>query len=93
MVVTAVACYLLCWMPYGVVAMMATFGQPGLIGPVASVVPSILAKSSTVFNPVIYILMNKQVRWEPTFQRERAGSSSPQVSNSRFRGQMIAEGK
>ncbi|XP_061908127.1 opsin-3-like [Entelurus aequoreus] len=60
MVVVTVGCFLLCWMPYGVVAMMATFGQPGLISPVASVVPSILAKSSTVFNPVIYILMNKQ---------------------------------
>ncbi|KAM9334338.1 opsin-3-like [Symphorus nematophorus] len=60
MVVTTVACYLLCWMPYGVVAMMATFGRPGVISPVASVVPSILAKSSTVINPVIYILMNKQ---------------------------------
>uniref|UniRef100_A0A668ALM2 Teleost multiple tissue opsin 2a n=1 Tax=Myripristis murdjan TaxID=586833 RepID=A0A668ALM2_9TELE len=60
MVITTVVCYLLCWMPYGVVAMMATFGRPGLITPVASVVPSILAKSSTVFNPIIYILMNKQ---------------------------------
>ncbi|KAM6893544.1 teleost multiple tissue opsin 2a [Xenentodon cancila] len=60
MVVTTVVCYLLCWMPYGVVAMIATFGQPGLISPVASVIPSILAKSSTVINPVIYILMNKQ---------------------------------
>uniref|UniRef100_A0A665U4I8 Pinopsin-like n=1 Tax=Echeneis naucrates TaxID=173247 RepID=A0A665U4I8_ECHNA len=61
MVITTVVCYLLCWMPYGVVAMMATFGQPGLISPVASVIPSILAKSSTVINPIIYILMNKQV--------------------------------
>lgn len=62
MVITTVVCYLLCWMPYGVVAMMATFGQPGIISPVASVVPSLLAKSSTVINPLIYILMNKQVR-------------------------------
>ena len=62
MVLTTVVCYLLCWMPYGVVAMMATFGRPGIITPVASVVPSILAKSSTVINPLIYILMNKQVR-------------------------------
>ena len=49
-------------MPYGVIAMMATFGPPNIISPVASVVPSLLAKSSTVINPVIYILMNKQVR-------------------------------
>ncbi|XP_075951267.1 opsin-3-like [Anarhichas minor] len=61
MVVTTVVCYLLCWMPYGVVAMMATFGQPGVVSPITAVVPSILAKSSTVINPVIYILMNKQV--------------------------------
>ena len=61
MVITTVACYLVCWMPYGVVAMMATFGPPGLITPIASVVPSILAKSSTAINPIIYILMNKQV--------------------------------
>ncbi|KAG9277929.1 teleost multiple tissue opsin 2a [Astyanax mexicanus] len=60
MVVTTVVCYLVCWMPYGVVAMTATFGRPGLITPVVSVVPSLLAKSSTVFNPIIYILMNKQ---------------------------------
>ncbi|XP_058642902.1 teleost multiple tissue opsin 2b isoform X2 [Onychostoma macrolepis] len=60
MVITTVVCYLLCWMPYGVVAMMATFGRPGIISPVASVVPSLLAKSSTVINPLIYILMNKQ---------------------------------
>ncbi|XP_054480139.1 NACHT, LRR and PYD domains-containing protein 3-like [Anoplopoma fimbria] len=60
MVLTSVVCYLLCWMPYGVVAMMATFGRPGVISPITAVVPSILAKSSTVINPVIYILMNKQ---------------------------------
>lgn len=66
MVVTTAACYLVCWMPYGVVAMMATFGPPNIISPVASVVPSLLAKSSTVINPLIYILMNKQVsQWKP----------------------------
>ncbi|KAJ8351442.1 hypothetical protein SKAU_G00229180, partial [Synaphobranchus kaupii] len=60
MVITTVVCYLLCWMPYGVVALMSTFGGPGVITPIASVVPSILAKSSTVINPLVYILMNKQ---------------------------------
>ena len=74
MVGTTVVCYLLCWMPYGVVAMMATFGRPGLINPVASVVPSILAKSSTVINPVIYILMNKQV------SSSRQTLKDPQIS-------------
>ncbi|XP_039673948.1 teleost multiple tissue opsin 2b isoform X1 [Perca fluviatilis] len=60
MVLTTVACYMLCWMPYSVVALMATFGPPNIITPVASVVPSLLAKSSTVINPLIYIFMNRQ---------------------------------
>ncbi|KAG5833262.1 hypothetical protein ANANG_G00274060, partial [Anguilla anguilla] len=60
MVIATVVCFLLCWVPYGVVALMATFGRPGIISPIASVVPSLLAKSSTVINPLIYILMNKQ---------------------------------
>ncbi|KAG7265146.1 hypothetical protein CRUP_010018 [Coryphaenoides rupestris] len=62
MVVAMVTCYLLCWLPYGVVALLATFGPRDAVGPEASVVPSLLAKSSTVVNPIIYIFMNKQVR-------------------------------
>ncbi|KAF1383439.1 hypothetical protein PFLUV_G00131910 [Perca fluviatilis] len=52
--------YLLCWLPYGIMALMATFGSPGLVTPVASIIPSLLAKTSTVINPVIYVFMNKQ---------------------------------
>ncbi|KAG7467457.1 hypothetical protein MATL_G00154010 [Megalops atlanticus] len=75
MVITTVVCYLLCWMPYGVVALMATFGRPGIITPVASVVPSLLAKSSTVINPLIYILMNKQKEISQSFTVKLVGSS------------------
>uniref|UniRef100_A0A4W4DRL1 G-protein coupled receptors family 1 profile domain-containing protein n=1 Tax=Electrophorus electricus TaxID=8005 RepID=A0A4W4DRL1_ELEEL len=60
MVIVMVTCYLLCWTPYGIVALIVTFGRRGAVSPLASVVPSLLAKSSTVINPVIYILLNKQ---------------------------------
>ncbi|XP_066478440.1 vertebrate ancient opsin-like [Tiliqua scincoides] len=60
MVIVMVICFLLCWLPYGTVALIATFGRPGLITPAASIIPSILAKSSTVYNPIIYIFLNKQ---------------------------------
>lgn len=59
-----VSCYMLCWMPYGITALMATFGRSGLVTPTASVVPSVLAKFSTVVNPVIYVFFNNQVRAE-----------------------------
>lgn len=62
MVLSMVSCYMVCWMPYGIVALMATFGRSGLITPVASVVPSILAKFSTVVNPIIYVFFNNQVQ-------------------------------
>ncbi|XP_075958307.1 pinopsin-like [Anarhichas minor] len=60
MVVSMVTGYLLCWMPYGVVAMLASFGQPGVVPPAASLIPSLLAKTSTILNPVIYVLLNNQ---------------------------------
>ncbi|XP_008286847.1 pinopsin-like [Stegastes partitus] len=60
MVVAMVTGYLLCWMPYGVVAMLASFGRPGVVLPAASLIPSLLAKTSTVLNPVIYVLLNTQ---------------------------------
>ncbi|XP_061654337.1 vertebrate ancient opsin-like isoform X1 [Phyllopteryx taeniolatus] len=60
MVVIMVICYLMCWLPYGIMALLAAFGPPGLLTPEASIVPSVLAKISTVINPVIYVFMNKQ---------------------------------
>nr|XP_043895712.1 teleost multiple tissue opsin 3a [Solea senegalensis] len=60
MVLSMVSCYMLCWMPYGIMALVATFGRLGLVTPTASVVPSVLAKFSTVINPVIYMFFNNQ---------------------------------
>ncbi|KAK2859697.1 hypothetical protein Q5P01_004317 [Channa striata] len=60
MVVTMVACYLVCWLPYGVAALISTFGPRDLLTAEASITPSLLAKFSTVVNPFIYIFMNKQ---------------------------------
>ncbi|KAM9846429.1 pinopsin-like [Aulostomus maculatus] len=60
MVVSMVTAYLLCWMPYAVVAMLSSFGRPRAVPPAASLIPSLLAKTSTVLNPVIYVLLNNQ---------------------------------
>ncbi|XP_015279523.1 PREDICTED: pinopsin-like [Gekko japonicus] len=60
MVVAMVTCYFLCWMPYGIVSLIATFGKPGMISPAVSIIPSILAKASLCVNPILYVLLNKQ---------------------------------
>uniref|UniRef100_A0A8C8J4N9 G-protein coupled receptors family 1 profile domain-containing protein n=1 Tax=Oncorhynchus tshawytscha TaxID=74940 RepID=A0A8C8J4N9_ONCTS len=81
MVVVMVMVYLMCWLPYGVMALLATFGRPGLVTPEASIVPAIMAKTSTVFNPVIYIFMNK-TEWSylqnsQVFQKSRSTTFIP----------------
>ncbi|XP_044061948.1 teleost multiple tissue opsin 3a isoform X2 [Siniperca chuatsi] len=60
MVLSMLSCYMLCWMPYGIMALMATFGRSGLVTPMASVVSTVLAKFSTVVNPIIYVFFNNQ---------------------------------
>ncbi|XP_054907287.1 rhodopsin-like isoform X2 [Poeciliopsis prolifica] len=60
MVVAMVTGYLLCWTPYGVVAMLASFGRPGAVPPAAALIPALLAKTSTILNPVICVLLNNQ---------------------------------
>ncbi|XP_041846018.1 teleost multiple tissue opsin 3a [Melanotaenia boesemani] len=93
MVLSMVSCYMLCWMPYGIMALVATFGRTGLVTPMASVVPSVLAKFSTVVNPVIYVFFNNQFyrcfvaflkcSTEPhTVQREEHQTPRTQVSDA-----------
>ncbi|KAK2822045.1 hypothetical protein Q5P01_022110 [Channa striata] len=94
MVVIMVICYLLCWLPYGIMALLATFGPPGLVTPEASIIPSVLAKTSTVINPVIYVFMNKQ--FYRCFQAllccetPRRGSSLKSSSKVAVRGVAVA---
>uniref|UniRef100_A0A3Q4AKR7 G-protein coupled receptors family 1 profile domain-containing protein n=1 Tax=Mola mola TaxID=94237 RepID=A0A3Q4AKR7_MOLML len=77
MVITMVVCYLVCWLPYGVTALLATFGPQDLLTPEASITPSLLAKFSTVINPFIYIFMNKQVRFSQISCSNKWGNTSP----------------
>nr|BAC76021.1 opsin [Branchiostoma belcheri] len=62
MVVVMIVCFLVCWTPYTVMALIVTFGADHLVTPTASVIPSLVAKSSTAYNPIIYVLMNNQFR-------------------------------
>ncbi|XP_069020744.1 pinopsin-like [Embiotoca jacksoni] len=96
MVVIMVICYLLCWLPYGIMALLATFGQPGLVTPEASIIPSVLAKTSTVINPVIYVFMNKQfyrcfqaLLHCETPQRGSSIRSSSKVATKAMRGAAV----
>ncbi|KAL4661079.1 opsin-5 [Arapaima gigas] len=46
--------FLIAWIPYAVVSVWSAFGQPNSVPIAASVVPTLLAKSSAMYNPIIY---------------------------------------
>ncbi|XP_055330708.1 melanopsin-like [Paramacrobiotus metropolitanus] len=57
-----VALFCLAWTPYACVALTGTFGHADLLNPYASSVPSFFAKSSAIYNPIVYALMNERFR-------------------------------
>ncbi|XP_034162667.1 parapinopsin a [Pangasianodon hypophthalmus] len=62
MVVVMVMAFLLTWLPYAAVALIVIIDSNIYINPVIATIPAYLAKSSNVFNPIIYIFMNRQFR-------------------------------
>lgn len=48
-------------MPYAVVSLLVTYGYSNLVTPTVAIIPSFFAKSSTAYNPVIYIFMSRKV--------------------------------
>ncbi|CAM2116682.1 rhodopsin [Caretta caretta] len=62
MVIIMVIAFLICWVPYASVAFHIFTHQGSDFGPVFMTIPAFFAKSSAIYNPVIYIVMNKQFR-------------------------------
>ncbi|XP_070696952.1 parapinopsin-like [Pempheris klunzingeri] len=62
MVVLMVLTFLVSWLPYASLAMLVVYNPDVEIHPLVGTVPVYLAKSSTVYNPIIYIYLNKQFR-------------------------------
>ncbi|KAJ8383578.1 hypothetical protein AAFF_G00219580 [Aldrovandia affinis] len=50
------------WSPYALVSMWAAFGRVEDIPPMAFAVPAVFAKSSTLYNPVVYLLLKPNFR-------------------------------
>ena len=52
----------MCWTPYAILAFWQSFGDAASIPAIATAVPVLLAKSELVWNPIIYVAMNKNFR-------------------------------
>ncbi|XP_077429044.1 parapinopsin-like [Vanacampus margaritifer] len=62
MVVVMVLSFLISWMPYAGLSLLVVYNPHVAMDPLVATVPVYLAKSSTVYNPIIYIYCNKQFR-------------------------------
>lgn len=61
MVVVMVLAFLVTWLPYAAVAFAMLVAPDLHIDPLVASLPVFFAKSSTMYNPIIYIFMNRQV--------------------------------
>ncbi|XP_073481382.1 opsin-5-like [Aquarana catesbeiana] len=68
--------FLIAWIPYAVVSVWSAFGNPDSVPIEFSVVPTLLAKSAAMYNPIIYQVINCKC---PCFR----SSKTLQKSNSR----------
>ncbi|KAK2503745.1 hypothetical protein MC885_002701 [Smutsia gigantea] len=54
--------FLVAWSPYSIVCFWASFGDPKKIPPSVAIIAPLFAKSSTFYNPCIYVVANKKFR-------------------------------
>ncbi|XP_012681595.2 rhodopsin [Clupea harengus] len=62
MVIIMFVAFLVCWVPYASTAWYIFINQGTDFGPIFMTIPAFFAKSSSVYNPLIYICLNKQFR-------------------------------
>ncbi|KAK4301081.1 hypothetical protein Pmani_026751 [Petrolisthes manimaculis] len=59
---TNVALWLICWTPYASVVVQGLFFDQSTITPIVSMLPALLAKSASVYNPIIYAINHPKFR-------------------------------
>ncbi|XP_056283089.1 visual pigment-like receptor peropsin [Pseudoliparis swirei] len=62
MSVVMIVMFLVAWSPYSMVCLWASFGDPKTIPTAMAIIAPLFAKSSTFYNPCIYVIANKKFR-------------------------------
>ncbi|NXU90621.1 OPSO protein, partial [Xiphorhynchus elegans] len=60
MVVVMITAFLICWMPYAALSILITADPSIDLDPCLAAIPAFFSKTATVYNPIIYVFMNKQ---------------------------------
>ncbi|RXN06778.1 visual pigment-like receptor peropsin [Labeo rohita] len=62
MSIIMIVMFLTAWSPYSIVCLWASFGDPKTIPAPMAIIAPLFAKSSTFYNPCIYVIANKKFR-------------------------------
>ncbi|XP_034051404.1 visual pigment-like receptor peropsin [Thalassophryne amazonica] len=62
MSIVMILMFLVAWSPYSVVCLWASFSDPKMIPASMAIIAPLFAKSSTFYNPCIYVIANKKFR-------------------------------
>ncbi|XP_067858523.1 vertebrate ancient long opsin a [Heptranchias perlo] len=62
MIIVMILAFLFCWSPYAVFSITVTACPTIELDPRLAAIPAFFSKTATVYNPVIYVFMNKQFR-------------------------------
>uniref|UniRef100_A0A4W4GH28 Vertebrate ancient long opsin a n=1 Tax=Electrophorus electricus TaxID=8005 RepID=A0A4W4GH28_ELEEL len=62
MVVVMILAFMVAWTPYALFSIIVTIQPTIYLDPRLAAVPAFFAKTAAVYNPVIYVFMNKQVQ-------------------------------
>lgn len=57
-----VVAFFACWLPYTALSLVVVIDPELHIPPLVATMPMYFAKTSPVYNPIIYFLSNKQVK-------------------------------
>lgn len=60
--IVIICLFCMAWTPYVIIAFVGLFGPEDSITPLISMFPNILAKTSTVSNPILYTIGHQEVR-------------------------------
>ncbi|KAK9516488.1 hypothetical protein VZT92_024412 [Zoarces viviparus] len=81
MVLSFIIAFFVCWLPYTVLSVVVVVDPALYIPPLVATMPMYFAKTSAVYNPIIYFLSNKQFR-EAALEMLSCGRYIPHMPNT-----------
>ncbi|CAG5923590.1 opsin 4xb [Menidia menidia] len=91
--------FVLSWSPYACVTLVSWAGYANILSPISKAVPAVIAKASTIYNPIIYAIIHNKYRMtlaekfrclrflSPTARKECFSYS---ISESSFRDSIVS---